>query len=258
MESCDIDHVVFTGSVEGGLSVHGIWPTARAWPSASSIAGWSWAARTGPTWPPMPIWKRPPPIWWTGPCTTRANPAAGSSASTYIRIATAISSTSAPLLAAAYVLGDPRQHATTMGPLATAKSAEDMLHQVEAARAKGAEVVAGGRARKVGKGTFFEPTLITNADHRMEVMREENFGPILPMVPVRDDEEAVRLMNDSPYGLTSAIYTRDQERAERFAAGADTGTVFMNRCDYLDPALPWTGCGTAGGGRPFEIRVPIA
>jgi acyl-CoA reductase-like NAD-dependent aldehyde dehydrogenase len=151
-------------------------------------------------------------------------------------------------LAAAYVLGDPRRHETGMGPLATAGAAEAMLKQVEAARAQGAAVVAGGRARLVGKGTFFEPTVITNADHRMEIMRQENFGPILPVAPVRDDGEAARLINDSPYGLTSAIYTRDQERAERFAAEADTGTVYMNRCDYLDPALPWTGVRDSGRG----------
>ncbi|MEO6098114.1 MAG: aldehyde dehydrogenase family protein [Fibrobacteria bacterium] len=151
-------------------------------------------------------------------------------------------------LLAAYRLGDPRRQDTTMGPLASAKSAQVMLAQVEAAKAKGAKIVAGGGIKTIGKGVFFEPTLITGADNAMEVVREENFGPILPIISVSDDDEAVRLVNDSPYGLTSAIYTSDPERAERFAAAAETGTVFMNRCDYLDPALPWTGVRDSGRG----------
>jgi acyl-CoA reductase-like NAD-dependent aldehyde dehydrogenase len=151
-------------------------------------------------------------------------------------------------LVAGYVLGDPKRQGTTMGPLATAKSAQGMLAQVEAAKAKGAKVVTGGGIRMIGKATFFEPTLLTGADNAMDVVREENFGPILPILSVAGDEEAVRLVNDSPYGLTSAIYTTDVERADRFAAAADTGTVFMNRCDYLDPALPWTGVRDSGRG----------
>ncbi len=151
-------------------------------------------------------------------------------------------------LVAAYALGDPEAEGTSLGPLASAHYADGMSAQIGAAKAKGACVVAGGRIKLIGKGTFFEPTLITGADNAMDVVREENFGPILPIISVDDDAHAVRLVNDSPYGLTSAIYTSDPQRAERFAAEADTGTVFMNRCDYLDPALPWTGVRDSGRG----------
>ncbi|MBZ0253992.1 MAG: aldehyde dehydrogenase family protein, partial [Candidatus Methylomirabilis sp.] len=82
----------------------------------------------------------------------------------------------------------------------------------------------------------------------MTAMTEESFAPILPIMRVSGDEEALRLANDSRYGLTAAVFTRDRERAERFARGAEAGTVFMNRCDYLDPALPWTGVKDSGRG----------
>lgn len=113
---------------------------------------------------------------------------------------------------------------------------------------KGARVRAGGRRREIGEGTFFEPTLLTEVKPSMAVMREENFGPILPVMAVEDDHRALDLVNDSEYGLTSIIFTEDSERAAWFADGAETGTVFQNRCDYLDPALPWTGVKQSGLG----------
>lgn len=147
-----------------------------------------------------------------------------------------------------YRLGDPRDSATHLGPLARAEGAGIMEAQVQEAVAGGAKTLAGGKIRKIGKGVFFEPTLLIDVNDSMAVMREENFGPILPVMAVADDEEALRRVNDSRYGLTCAIYTSSLERAERFARGADTGTVFMNRCDYLDPALPWTGIRDSGHG----------
>lgn len=148
----------------------------------------------------------------------------------------------------AYTLGDPKDPATTMGPLATAKAAQPMAAQVADALGKGAALVCGGKARVIDKGTFFEPTLLTGVTHGMLVMQEENFGPILPVMAVADDDEAVARINDSRYGLTCAVYTRSCALAERFADEANTGTVFMNRCDYLDPALPWTGVNDSGKG----------
>ena len=95
---------------------------------------------------------------------------------------------------------------------------------------------------------YLAPQVLVDVNHQMSVMREESFGPVVGIMKVRDDEEAIGLMNDSPYGLTAAIWTADVEAAERIGNRIETGTVFMNRCDYLDPALVWTGVKDTGKG----------
>jgi acyl-CoA reductase-like NAD-dependent aldehyde dehydrogenase len=148
-----------------------------------------------------------------------------------------------------YRLGDPMDEATTLGPLAQPGSDAFLAKQVDEARSKGARVLCGGAATKVnGMGRFFDPCVVADATHGMSIMVEESFGPVVGIGCVRDDEEALRLMNDSPYGLTCAIWTSDEGRAERMARRLETGTVFMNRCDYLDPALPWVGVKDSGKG----------
>jgi acyl-CoA reductase-like NAD-dependent aldehyde dehydrogenase len=92
------------------------------------------------------------------------------------------------------------------------------------------------------------PQIVIGVTHAMSIMREESFGPIVGIMPVDGDEEAIRLMNDSDYGLTASIWTADPEAAARIGAQVQTGTVFMNRCDYLDPALAWTGVKDTGRG----------
>ncbi len=150
-----------------------------------------------------------------------------------------------------YKLGDPLDGATSMGPMAQPDAPAKLSAQVEEARAKGGRVLCGGRPLHdaSGRGRFFDPCLVIDANHSMHgLMVEESFGPIVGVQKVADDDEAVRLMNDSPYGLTAAIWTRDQERAFRVGAQIETGTFFMNRCDYLDPLLPWTGVKNTGKG----------
>lgn len=147
-----------------------------------------------------------------------------------------------------YKMGDPSEKETTIGPLATAKAASYMQEQIEDALSKGAKLLIGGKSEKIGQGTFFQPTLLSDVNHQMEVMREENFGPILPVMKVSGIDEAIKLINDSEYGLTCAIFTQDPTVAKTIAHEAETGTVFMNRCDYLDPALPWTGVKNSGCG----------
>ena len=147
---------------------------------------------------------------------------------------------------AAYCLGDPMDDATTIGPLAT-RSAVDLLQRhVDDAVNRGARLLCGGKHRS---GTqFYEPTLLADVPQEAAIMREESFGPILPVQCVSDDEEAVLRMNDSDLGLTASIWTTDSARAERIAAQLDAGTIYQNRCDYLDPALPWTGWKDSGSG----------
>jgi acyl-CoA reductase-like NAD-dependent aldehyde dehydrogenase len=147
-----------------------------------------------------------------------------------------------------YKAGDPNESSTTLGPLAQAKAADFMEAQIKDAKNKGAKVLVGGDIQKISKGTFFQATLLSDATHEMEVMKEENFGPILPVMQVVNIQEAIDLINDSEYGLTCAVFTKDTSVASEIADQVDTGTVFMNRCDYLDPALPWTGVKNSGCG----------
>ncbi len=147
-----------------------------------------------------------------------------------------------------YRPGDPAVAETNLGPLARPQSAELMLAQIADAVAKGAKILTGGQAFTQACGRFLQPTLIVDVDETMAVMREENFGPIMPVQTVAGVEEGIRRINDSDYGLTSVIFTNDEALAQRFARRMETGTVFVNRCDYLDPALPWTGVKNSGCG----------
>jgi acyl-CoA reductase-like NAD-dependent aldehyde dehydrogenase len=153
-------------------------------------------------------------------------------------------------LTAAYVLGDPREETTTLGPMAQARLAAAVRAHSADAVARGARARLDPRAFPADReGTpFLAPQILTGVDHTMKVMTEETFGPVIGIMPVRDDAEAIRLMNDSPYGLTAALFTRDIAAAERIGHDIETGTVFMNRADYLDPGLAWTGVKDTGRG----------
>ncbi len=153
---------------------------------------------------------------------------------------------------AAYRLGSPLEADTTLGPMVTARAADEVRAQVGGALAAGARAVVGadgfGDADGGPGSPYLAPTLLIDVDHSMEVMAEESFGPVLGVMPVDDDTEAVRLMNDSPYGLTASIWTADVEAARSIGRQLETGTVYMNRADYLDPALAWTGVKDTGRG----------
>jgi len=146
-----------------------------------------------------------------------------------------------------YKLGDPEDAATTVGPLAQPKAVVLMESQISQAVSRGAKIITGGR-RLAGPGYFFQPTVLVDVDHSMNVMVEESFGPVIGIMPVDSEDDAVRLMNDSPYGLTASIWTEDIERGEAMAHRTAAGTVYVNRCDYLDPELAWTGLKDSGHG----------
>ena len=149
-----------------------------------------------------------------------------------------------------YVLGNPLEAGTTLGPMVRASAADFVRGQVADAVAAGARSLVDPRHFPAdAPGTpYLAPHVLVGVDHSMRVMTEESFGPVIGIMKVSSDEEAIRLMNDSAYGLTAAIWTSDEEAALSIGARVETGTWFMNRCDYLDPELAWTGVKDSGRG----------
>jgi len=154
----------------------------------------------------------------------------------------------------AYVMGDPRDPKTSMGPIAQAWHPDELDAQVQDAVRRGAKLLLGGKKASInGKGRFFEPTVLIDVPDDAVVMSKESFGPLLPIAPVDDDEHAIKLINDDELGLTGSVWTRDRDRAARIAARLEVGTAYMNRCDALDPALPWTGWKDSGKGSTLSV-----
>ncbi|WP_424970913.1 aldehyde dehydrogenase family protein [Dinoroseobacter sp. S76] len=151
-----------------------------------------------------------------------------------------------------YKLGNPLDPETTLGPMAHARFAETVRGQVVEAVAAGATAHIPTFAEDDG-GAYLTPQILTNVTHEMRVMREESFGPVVGIMPVKDDAEAIAMMNDSDFGLTASVWTKDAARAEAIADQIETGTVFMNRADYLDPGLCWTGCKDTGRGGGLSL-----
>jgi acyl-CoA reductase-like NAD-dependent aldehyde dehydrogenase len=145
-------------------------------------------------------------------------------------------------------LGNPLETDTTMGPMANVRFAKEVRAQIEEALADGAKAHIDTMPADDG-GAYLTPQILTNVNHKMRVMRDESFGPIVGIMSVKDDEEAIALMNDSQFGLTASIWSADIATAEAIGDRIETGTVFLNRCDYLDPALCWTGCKDTGRGQ---------
>jgi acyl-CoA reductase-like NAD-dependent aldehyde dehydrogenase len=171
-----------------------------------------------------------------------------------------------------YKLGNPLEKGITLGPMVKTQAAELVRAHIKDAVGKGAKALVDPKAFPADKdGTpYVAPQALVDVDHSMQVMTEETFGPVVGIMAVESDEQAIELMNDSRYGLTASIWTRDAEAALRIGDQVETGTWFMNRCDYLDPALAWTGVKDSGRGctlsrlgieaftRPksFHLRLP--
>jgi acyl-CoA reductase-like NAD-dependent aldehyde dehydrogenase len=149
-----------------------------------------------------------------------------------------------------YKLGNPLDPATTLGPMVRADAAEKARAHIADALKKGARALIDPALFPAARkgAPYLEPQVLVNVDHSMLVMTEETFAPVAGIMPVKDDEEAIGLMNDSRYGLTASIWTADVDAALRVGDRINTGTWYMNRCDYLDPALAWTGVKDSGRG----------
>jgi acyl-CoA reductase-like NAD-dependent aldehyde dehydrogenase len=149
-----------------------------------------------------------------------------------------------------YRLGNPLERETTLGPMVRTDAADKVRAHISDALHKGARaLIAPTLFPKNQKGTpYLAPQVLVNVNHEMLVMTEETFGPVVGIMPVKDDDEAVALMNDSRYGLTASVWTTDADAALRIGERVETGTWYMNRCDYLDPALAWTGVKDSGRG----------
>ena len=149
-----------------------------------------------------------------------------------------------------YRLGNPFESDTTLGPMVRSSAAAFVRSQIADAIGRGARGLIDAREFPADReGTpYLAPQLLVDVDHRMKVMTEETFGPVVGLMAVNDDDEAIALMNDSRYGLTASIWTTDVDAAVSIGDRVDTGTWFLNRCDYLDPALPWTGVRDSGRG----------
>jgi acyl-CoA reductase-like NAD-dependent aldehyde dehydrogenase len=165
--------------------------------------------------------------------------------------------------------GDPTSEDTYIGAITRPQQLATLEAQVADARAKGAKLLLGG-ARGAGPGNWFEPTVLSKVNHSMELMREESFGPVIGIQKVASDDEAVGLMNDTRYGLTAGVYTRDAVRARHILAQLKAGSVYWNCCDRVSPRLPWGGVDDSGIGltlstygiatftrpRAWHLRVP--
>jgi acyl-CoA reductase-like NAD-dependent aldehyde dehydrogenase len=157
-------------------------------------------------------------------------------------------------LASQYVLGDPLLATTSMGPIAQPQHVEELEAMVRDALRAGGHVLYGGKRTDVnGRGRFFEPTVIGGVPNDAQIMQHEQFGPILAVQSVDSDEQALERMNDSKFGLTAGVWTSDRARAESFARQLHVGTVFQNRCDHVDPRLPWSGVGLSGRGHSLSV-----
>ena len=154
-----------------------------------------------------------------------------------------------------YKLGNPTDPATNIGPMVRTAAADFVRTQIDEAVKKGAKALVDEALFPASKkGTpYLAPQVLVNVDHTMSVMTEESFGPVVGIMKVKSDEEAVKLMNDSQYGLTVSLWTKDAAAAEKMGEELETGTVFLNRCDYVDPGLSWTGVKDSGKGASMSV-----
>lgn len=149
-----------------------------------------------------------------------------------------------------YILGNPLDPATTLGPMVNVKAADFVRQQIQEAEVKGATACIDSTTFSMDQSgsAYLAPQVMINVNHEMSIMREESFGPVVGIMSVNSDETAISFINDSEFGLTASVWTNDENAALSIGQSVNTGTFFMNRCDYLDPALAWTGFKNSGRG----------
>ena len=235
-------YVAFTGSVEGGREIY------HRVAGVSSTPAWNWAATIPLTSPPTPIWISPWKTWSMAHATTPVNRAAPWSGSTCTERCTINSSGEALVVLKQYRLGDPFDEQTTMGPLASRRC---LGHAPRTGRRRRGDAVRrlllGGKRLAGQRGNFFEPTLLADVPQEATVMQEESFGPLVPVLAVADDDEAIAQMNDTPYGLTASVWTRDA-RAPKIWAGSAGGHDLPEPLRFSRSRTPWTGYCDSGMG----------
>jgi len=146
-----------------------------------------------------------------------------------------------------YKIGSPDESGTYIGPLSRKEQIRYIEDHIKDAQDKGAKILMGGK-RIIGKGYYFEPTVLVNVDHSMKIMKEESFGPVIGIMKVESDQQAIELMNDSQYGLTASVYSSKEERAEEILKQLDSGTGYWNCCDRVSASVPWSGRKNSGFG----------
>ncbi len=157
-----------------------------------------------------------------------------------------------------FVIGDPLDDKTYIGPLTRKEQIAVLEDQIKDAVGKGAKILCGGKRLSDRKGYYFAPSVLVDVDHSMKLMSEESFGPIIGIQSVKNDEEALSRMNDTPYGLTAGVYTQDRDRASRLLRQLNVGSAYWNACDRVSPRLPWSGRGYSGIGLTLSIHGILA
>ena len=159
------------------------------------------------------------------------------------------------LITEKYILDDPLKKETNLGPVVKLSAAQSIRLQVQEALSYGAKDIVSKTNFKISeeRNCYVSPSILIDVDHTMKFMKEETFGPTVGIMKVNNEDEAAKLMNDSSYGLTACIWTSDKEFAQKFGPRINTGTFFMNRCDYLDPGLAWTGVKNTGTGVTLSV-----
>jgi acyl-CoA reductase-like NAD-dependent aldehyde dehydrogenase len=252
IETGDIDHVVFTGSVEGGRAIQASVAKRALNALRNPFIGVSLELGSSDAAYIAEDADLESAVEWTIRIGRLHN--SGQSCCAIKRVFVHESQYERFVAAAAEVMreqrcGDPAAEETTLGPLFGGDAAVERLQRlVDDALANGATAVTGGRTERIGTALFLLPTLLVDVDPRMAVMHEETFGPVLPIMKVSSDAQATELVNATDYGLSASIFTRSRERAERFIDAADSGTVYVNRCNFVDARLGWIGHKNSGNG----------